>query len=137
MYIFASLVTSNGKESAHNSGDAGLIPGSGRSPGGGNGNSFLYSCLGKPMDRGIWQATVHGFAKQSKMTQQLNNGNLYLFMFVCVRMYLTSVIISHFPLISSSESFSSFEEHFESLARTAEVKMQLHLKGKTIKIPFC
>ena len=56
------------KESAHNAGDVGLIPGSGRSPGGGNGNPFLYSCLGKPMDRGVWQAIVHGFAKQRKMT---------------------------------------------------------------------
>ena len=56
---------------------------------------------------------------------------------VCVRMYLASVIITLFFLISSSESVSSFEEHFKSLARRAEVKMQLHLKGKTIKIPFC
>ena len=39
-------------------GDAGLIPGSGRSPGGGNGNPFHNSCLGNPMDRGAWWATV-------------------------------------------------------------------------------
>ena len=43
--------------------DMGLIPGSGRSPGGGNGNPFEYSCLENPMDRGIWWATVHGVAK--------------------------------------------------------------------------
>ena len=43
-----------------NAGDAGLIPGSGRSPGEGNGNIFQYSCLGNPMDRGAWWATVHG-----------------------------------------------------------------------------
>ena len=36
----------------------GLIPGLGRSPGGGNGNTLQYSCLGNPMDRGVWQATV-------------------------------------------------------------------------------
>ena len=41
-------------------GDAGLIPGSGGSPRGGNGNPLQYSCLGNPMDRGTWQATVHG-----------------------------------------------------------------------------
>ena len=44
-------------------GDAGLIPESRRSPGGGNGNSLQYSCLGNPMDRGAWWAAVHGVAK--------------------------------------------------------------------------
>ena len=53
----------NGKESTYNAGDAGLIPGSGRSPGEGNGNSLQYSCLENPMDRGAWWATVHGVAK--------------------------------------------------------------------------
>ena len=42
--------------------DAGSIPGSGRSPGGGNGNPLQYSCLENSMDRGAWQATVHGVA---------------------------------------------------------------------------
>ena len=51
-----------------NGGDSGLIPGSGRSPGEGNGNSLQYSCLGNPMDRRAWQATVHGVAKESDMT---------------------------------------------------------------------
>ena len=41
-------------------GYAGLIPGSGRSPGGGNGNPLQHSCLENPMDRGAWWATVHG-----------------------------------------------------------------------------
>ena len=44
-------------------GDANLIPGLGRSPGGGHGNPFPYSCMETPMDRGTWLATVHGFAK--------------------------------------------------------------------------
>ena len=43
--------------------DAGLIPGSGRSPGGGNGNPLQYSCLDNPMDRGDWRAIVHGITK--------------------------------------------------------------------------
>ena len=43
--------------------DTSLIPGSGRSPGGGNGNPLQYSCLGNPMDRGAWWATVHGVTK--------------------------------------------------------------------------
>ena len=46
-----------------NAGDTGLIPGSGRSPGEGNGNPFQYSCLENSMDRGAWRATVHGVAK--------------------------------------------------------------------------
>ena len=44
-------------------GDASSIPGSGRCPGEGNGNPFLYSCLGNPMDRRAWWATVHGVSK--------------------------------------------------------------------------
>ena len=54
------------KETAYSAGDVGktgLIPGSGRSTGEGNGNPFQYSCLENPMDRGAWQATVHGVAK--------------------------------------------------------------------------
>ena len=46
-----------------NVGDVGSIPGSGRTPGEGNGNSLQYACLENPMDRGAWQAAVHGDAK--------------------------------------------------------------------------
>ena len=58
-----SLVASDGKESARNVGDQGLIPGLGRSPGEGNGNPFQYSCLENSMDRGAWRAIVHRIAK--------------------------------------------------------------------------
>ena len=54
---------SDGKISAHNAGDLGSIPGSGGSPGGGNGNPLQCSCLENPMDRGARWATVHGAAK--------------------------------------------------------------------------
>ena len=54
---------SDGKGSAYNAGDLGSIPGSGRSPGEGNGNPLQYSCLENPMDQGAWWATVHGVAK--------------------------------------------------------------------------
>ena len=46
-----------------NAGDAGSIPGSGRSPGEGNGNPLQCSCLENPTDRGAWLATVHGVTK--------------------------------------------------------------------------
>ena len=49
--------------SASNAGDPGSIPGSGRSPGEGNGNPLQYYCLENPMDRGAWRATVYGAAK--------------------------------------------------------------------------
>ena len=54
---------SDGKEYVCNAGDLDSIPGSGRSPEGGNGNPFQYSCLENPKDRGAWWATVHGVAK--------------------------------------------------------------------------
>ena len=60
------------KASACNVGDLGSIPGLGRSPGEENGNPLQYSCLENPMDRGAQQATVHGVAKESDTTQQLN-----------------------------------------------------------------
>ena len=53
---------------AGDTGDVHSIPGSGISPGEGNGNSFQYSCLGSHIDRGTWQAIVHRIAKESDMT---------------------------------------------------------------------
>ena len=52
-----------------NVGDLGLIRGLGRSAGGGNSNPLQYSCLGNPMDRGVWRATVH----KLDSTERLNN----------------------------------------------------------------
>ena len=59
------------KASAYNAGDPGLIPGSGRFPGEGNGNPFRYSCLENPMDEGAWWATVHEIT-ESDMTERLH-----------------------------------------------------------------
>ena len=60
---------------AGDTGDMGSIPGSGRSFEEGNGNPLQYSCLGHPMDRGTWWATVHGVAKESDITLQQSNNN--------------------------------------------------------------
>ena len=57
-----------------NAGDS-SIPGSGRSPGKGNGSPLWNSCLGNPMDGGAWQATVHGVVKELDMTERLNSNN--------------------------------------------------------------
>ena len=63
------------KESTFNlgdKGDMGSIPGLGGSSGGGNGNPLQYSCLENPMDRGAWQATVHGI-EELDLTEQLTH----------------------------------------------------------------
>ena len=60
------------KESAWNAGDWGLIPGSGRSPGEGNGKPLQYSCLENSMNRGAWQATVHGVTKSQVQLSVIN-----------------------------------------------------------------
>ena len=66
-YLFmgfpAGTVVKNLPANAGGSRDEGSIPGSGRSPGGGNGNPLQYSCLENPMERGTWWATVHGVTK--------------------------------------------------------------------------
>ena len=74
---------SDGKEStcnARDTGDAGSIPGSGRSPGKGNGNPFRYSCLKSPIDKRTWWATVcgdHGVAKSERqLSTQAQNINM-------------------------------------------------------------
>ena len=72
MHAWASqvvLVVKNPPANAGNKRDVGLIPGSGRSPGEGNGNPLQYSCLENPMDRGAWWAIVHGATKESDMTE--------------------------------------------------------------------
>ena len=60
-----------GEESALNAGDTSSIPGSGKTPGGGNGNTLQYSCLKNPMDRGAWQASPNSH-KKSEMATRLS-----------------------------------------------------------------
>ena len=65
----------SGKESSWNagaSGDVGLNPGSGRSPGGGHGNPLEYSCLENPLDRGVWQAIVYSVTKSWTRLKRLS-----------------------------------------------------------------
>jgi len=71
-WLKASLMM-HGKESAcqcRDTRDSGSIPGSGRYPGKGNGNPLQSSCLGNPMDRGAWWATVHEVTKESDFVTQ-------------------------------------------------------------------
>ena len=71
---------SDDKESAYRAGDLGLIPVTGRSPGEENGNPLQYSCLEDPMDRGAYQATVHGVA-ESDSTLQLTLSLIFVIAF--------------------------------------------------------
>ena len=95
------------QEAPHSAEDMGSIPGSGRSPGEGNGSPLQYSCLGNPMDRGAWQTTVHGVAKvrynlvtktpppliSSKICLQCWLDCIYwLFNYICVQLTNTDVI---------------------------------------------
>ena len=64
-------VIKNPPVNAGYTGDAGSIPGLGRSPGGGPGNPLQYSCLENPMDRGAWRATAHRVAKREARLSDL------------------------------------------------------------------
>ena len=68
----------NPPANAGNAGDMDSIPGSGRFLGGGNDHPFQYSCLGNPMDRGAWWATVHRDCTESDITEQLSAHTLKL-----------------------------------------------------------
>ena len=78
---------SDSKASAYNVRDPGSIPGSGRSPGEGNGNPLQYYCLENPMDGRAWLATVHGVAKSRT---GLSDFTIYLS--VCLSIYLSIYI---------------------------------------------
>ena len=71
-FVLLWVCWDTGKEFACSAGDLSLIPGLGRSPGGGHGNPLQYSCLENPMDRGAWQATVYGVAKSWTRLKRLN-----------------------------------------------------------------
>ena len=68
IYLALSLVAQAVKNLPANAGDAGLIPGLGRSPREANGSPFQYSCLGNSMDGRAWQAAVHEVTKKSDTT---------------------------------------------------------------------
>ena len=87
--------------------DMGLIPGSGRSPGGGHGNPLQYSCLENPLDRGAWQAVVHRVTKNWPQWKQLSTAQHYkvvqgcVCMCVCVLMLLLKIGDSKHRILNS------------------------------------
>ena len=71
-----------------NAGDKSLIPGLGRSPGGGNGNPLRYSCLGNPMDREAWWATVHGSQKCQTQVSNKTTTKVNIYKHVSIYTYI-------------------------------------------------
>ena len=98
---------SDSKASVYNVGDLGLIPGPGRSPGEGNGNPLQYCCLENPMDRGAWQATVHGVAKSRTRLSDFTSLHT-----------LTSVFIISVPLITLPFICSSLSGFLRYISRS-------------------
>ena len=110
------LCGSDSKEPACNVGDAGSIPGSGRSPGERNGNPLQYSCLENPMDGGAWQAIVHRVTKSRTWLRDFTFflsrsyseilGSLWVLLFICDRQYQSSISFgtNYFPLMRRDPS---------------------------------
>ena len=101
---------SDGKASTYNVGDPGSIPGSGRSPGEGNGNPLQYSCLENPVDGGVWEAVVSPWGhKESDTTEQLHFHSMVHNIFSCT---LSHLILQHCAIGVSntykSAKYSSF-----------------------------
>ena len=82
MFLWASQVVLVAKNPPANAGDirdADLIPGSGRSPGGGHGNPLQCSCLENPMDRGAWRAAVHGVTQNRTHMHNWTHMNIHTY----------------------------------------------------------
>ena len=117
------------KESACNAGDLGSIPGSGRSPGEGNGNPFHYSCLENPMDRRAWQATVHGVTTvgHDLVTEQIQTDR---------KKSETTSICKWYPLCRISQrSQEKLLKIINRFSEVAEDKINIHTNRLCFYIP--
>ena len=114
---------SDGKASACSVEDPGSIPGSGRSPGEGNGNPLQYSCLKNSMDRGAWRATVHGVTNSRT---QLNDFTLMVFPVVmCGYESLTIKKAEHWRI----DSFKSYWRRFLRVSLGCQEIKSVNPKG--------
>ena len=95
-----------GKEStcdAEDTGDPGLIPGSGRSPGGGHGNPLQFSSMENPLDRRSWKATVHRVSRsQTQLKQQSTRINHQRFIHNCIALNFTHQLSACYCVITNT-----------------------------------
>ena len=115
---------SDGKVSACNAEDLGSIPGSGRSPGEGNGSPLQYSCLENSMDGGAWWATVHD-ATESDMTEQPQSSlDIHVAIIRSVRATIVANLLQFPYLANCSLNYSTecWREHFSNRPTSAVIK---------------
>ena len=105
-----ALVVKNLPASAGDIRESGSIPGSGRSSGGGHGNSLQYSCLENPMDRGAWQATGHGVKKSWTQLKRLTI-HAYMCIYFCEVCLVCAVILVSLSCSQSSQFSRPFIYH--------------------------
>ena len=133
-----------GQESACNmgvTGDTSLIPGLGRSPGGGNGNPLQYSCLKNPMDRGAWWATVQRVSKNwtrlsnsPPKTDLIKQDQVTGLPFLSSPGHLSVVAFSLFSSVSLGPPGSSFSLLYVGLWRSTHSTVKTHeVLGRTCK----
>ena len=110
---------SDGKQSACNAGDLGLIPGSGRSPGEGNGNPLQYSCLENAMDIGAWQATVHRVAELD-MTEHSAFSSVFFLLFAdfCIHYFCSPLLSRIFPPTINTHTHRHRHRHTDTHTHT-------------------
>ena len=119
------------KVSACNAGDLGLIPGSGRSPGEGNGNPFQYSCLENPMDGGAWWATVHGVAKSRTwlsdftftFTLKYDVEHLFIYFFLSVHL-LCEMSVQIFCQLKKKKNWAVFSWSLKTSLYILDINLQ-------------
>ena len=112
---------SDGKEFACNAGGLGSIPGSGRSPGGGNGNPLQCSCPENSMDRGAWRATVHGVTKRVNTAEWLT-----------LHYYTEEKPLSSFP-----QSHKWRWEVAETLRREVQLQLKYQCRFRSYRCYHC
>ena len=90
-----STVVKNQSANAGGARDVGLMPGSGRSPGEGNGNPLQYSCLENSMDRGAWWVTVHGVAKSNTSLKSLSTMHTQIYVYTFMHTHTCIFMHAH------------------------------------------
>ena len=103
------------KASACNAGDLGSIPGSGRSPGEGNGNPLQYSCLENPMDGGVWWAAVYGVAQSRTRLKQLSSSSSSVHMSIPISQFIPPPL----PRMNFSLKFPDGSEFLANMSNSS------------------